>query len=386
MNVEEILIELLSEQAYYDKDQPLQYPKLIERSEKVISPFFQKLGYRKHILLGDNETFGKHTACVVYEQGQTPIAFQGHADVIFFDKRRWQFNPYGQIEDGRVYGRGSSDMKGSIACLIRALGSVPHKPTILLTFDEESGELTGFNGIRQGLIFLEEHGLMPEFILNLDGSGLMPVKGCKGMMCCELRFKGKAAHGSDPDTGDNAIYKASAAISAIEKYAKDTLAKIKHKELGNRTLNIGTIRGGDKVNQVPSWCNVQLESRLLPGEDGNEEAEKIKVVIEQKGLLVREDYELKLKTWQPAYIVRDPNNQYILAIRKALSNNGLNDELTVESGFGEINVIGNSGLPVSCLTLGVGVKAANHADDEYVPIKQLRLGSKIYADFIAAIM
>ena len=385
MNVEEILIQLLSEQAYYDKDQPLQYSKLVERSEKAISPLFQKLGYRKHILLGDNETFGKHTACVVYEQGQTPIAFQGHADVIFFDKRRWQFNPYGQIKDGRVYGRGSSDMKGSIACLIHALGSVPQKPTILLTFDEEAGELTGFNGIRQGLKFLKEHDLMPEFILNMDGSDLVPTKGRKGMMYCVLELIGKAAHGSEPDKGNNAIYKASVAISAIKKYAKEELAKIKDKRLGNRTLNIGTIRGGDKVNQVPSWCIVELESRLLSGENASREAEKIKTVIEKEGLVHTQDYRLELKSWQPAYVIQNPNSPYVLAIRKALTNNGLDDELTVESGFCEMNIIGNSGLPVNCLTLGVGVRGVNHTDNEYVLAKELELGSKVYADFIAII-
>lgn len=386
MSVEEILMKLFSEQAYYNKDEPLQYSKRIERLEKVISTFFEELGYSKHILLGDNETFGKYNACVVYEQGQTPIAFQGHADVMFFDRSRWHFDPYGCIEDERVYGRGSSDMKGSIACLIHALRRISHKPTILITFDEEVGELTGFHGVRQGLKFLKEHDLMPEFILNLDGSELVPIKGRKGMMYCVLEFMGKAAHGSQPHKGDNAIYKASVAISAVEKYTKEKLTKIEDKELGNRTLNIGTIRGGDKVNQVPSWCIVELESRLISGENGGQEAEKVKTIIEKEGLVFMQDYRLELKSWQPAYVVRNPNNPYILAIRKALTNNCLNDELAVKSGFCEMNIIGNSGLPVSCLTLGVGVEEVAHADDEYIPIEQLRLGSKVYMDFITATM
>lgn len=220
--------------------------------------------------------------------------------------------------------------RGSIACLVHSLRRIPHKPTILLTFDEEVAELTGFYGVRQGSDFLKERDLMPESIMNLDGSNLVPIKGREEMMYCVLEFIGKAAHGSEPNKGDNAIHKAPVAISAIKRYAKDKLAKIEDKELGNRTINVGTVRGGDKVNQVPSWCIVELESRLLPEENGSQEAEKIKTVIEKEGLVFTRDYRFELKSWQPAYVVRNPNDPYVLAIRKALANNGLNDELTVE--------------------------------------------------------
>lgn len=195
-----------------------------------------------------------------------PICFGGHIDVVPLGTKEWTVDPFGaEIVDGKLYGRGTTDMKAGIACFVHtALTLAPEaakgEADIILAIC--AGEETGC----EGSFYLSEVGALGEAgaVVICEPTSNYPILGHKGAMWLRVETKGVTAHGSMPEQGDNAIYKAARSVTKLEEFDFNVAP---HALLGSATLNVGTISGGLNLNSVPDHSEFTIDIRTLPDQD-----------------------------------------------------------------------------------------------------------------------
>lgn len=197
-----------------------------------------------------------------------PLCFTGHVDVVPLGTAPWRRDPFAaEIADGKLYGRGSSDMKSGVAAFVAAaIELAPHLtsgPGVVLVIT--AGEETGCDGALHLARLHEAERILGEAgaIVVAEPTSNYPLVGHKGALWLEATTKGITAHGSMPHLGVNAIHKAAHAVAALERFdfggAPDPL-------MGSSTLNVGTIRGGINVNSVPDSAAIGIDIRTIPGQ------------------------------------------------------------------------------------------------------------------------
>lgn len=195
---------------------------------------------------------------IIKGQGAAKLFVLGHIDTVQ-PTDNWLTSPLDPvIKDGRLYGLGAADMKGSLAAFLCALTEVEPSMLdnlmILLYVDEEYD----FAGMKR---FLKDQVLMsspPELILSLDGA-LTLLSGCRGLIELSARIAGKSGHSSNPHNGVNAIMAAAAAARSLERDLKEYTDD----HLGDSTLNIAYLHGGviDKQGEHEEWLR---EGNVIP--------------------------------------------------------------------------------------------------------------------------
>lgn len=209
------------------------------------------------------------------EQGGELLLFGAHQDTV--PVLGMTVDPFAaEVRQGRLYGRGACDVKGGMTALLGVLARLAQqrprpRPTIVLacTVNEECG-FTGARALAQ-LCAGPPSPLLPrrpDAAIIAEPTELQVVVAHKGVVRWRIHARGRAAHSSQPETGANAIYKMARAVTLLERYQREVLAaRAVHPRCGQPTLSVGTIRGGAGVNIVPDHCVVEVERRLLPGEE-----------------------------------------------------------------------------------------------------------------------
>ena len=194
-----------------------------------------------------------------------PLCFTGHIDTVPLGATEWKMDPLAADLDGdRVYGRGSSDMKSGVAAFVVAMVELmPHLASspgivLIITAGEETGCEGAFHLVKQGNI-LGEAGA----IIVAEPSANYPLVGHKGALWLKAKNQGVTAHGSMPELGENAIYKAARAITKLEDFDFNVAH---HEVLGKPTLNVGTVEGGMNINSVPDTADVGIDIRTIPSQ------------------------------------------------------------------------------------------------------------------------
>jgi succinyl-diaminopimelate desuccinylase len=197
---------------------------------------------------------------------RAPLCLTGHLDVVPLGSRKWAKDPFaGEADGDRLYGRGSSDMKAGVAAMLLAAkafaGKLSGTPgvVLVLTASEENGCI-GSRHLAQLPRLMGKAGA----IVVGEPSANRPYVGHKGSLKFHASFRGVSAHGSMPELGENAIYKAARAVAALEKF--DFHAH-PHPVMGAPTMNVGTIEGGAGVNLVPDSAKIGVDIRTVPGMD-----------------------------------------------------------------------------------------------------------------------
>ncbi len=200
------------------------------------------------------------------------IVLSGHTDVVPVAGQKWDSDPFSVVEqDGKLFGRGTSDMKSFSAA---ALALVPEfldrplkKPVHLaLSYDEEVGCL----GVRSLIADVAENLPRPAMVIIGEPTSMRIVNGHKGISVYETRITGQAAHSSQPHRGGNAIIAAAMLIDFIRQMAEEKRANADPDsgyEPPYTTFNVGVIEGGTAQNIIAQNCNFQWEHRTLPGDD-----------------------------------------------------------------------------------------------------------------------
>lgn len=192
------------------------------------------------------------------------LLFNGHLDTVPSGDIEWEHGPYiGHIEDGKIYGRGTADMKGGLAAMLVAVKAIKESGAELkgdFLYTATAGEETDSMG---AVKFVNDGGLdeVGAIIIGEPSSGKINIAE-KGAFWVEITTYGKTAHGAFPNEGVNAVIHMNALISEILSY------RFKYEEnpiIGHPTMNISTIRGGVKTNVVPDKCSITIDMRTVPG-------------------------------------------------------------------------------------------------------------------------
>ncbi len=222
---------------------------------------------------------------VPVEQGGRLLLFEAHQDTVPVEGMTIEpWNPV--IRDDRIYGRGSCDIKGGMAAMLVALSRLAEErpkgmPTILMacTINEEHG-FTGATALAKLWDSADEKHCgpdggpdsiiprQPDAAVVAEPTMLDVVTAHNGVVRWKCRAHGRAVHSSQPELGENAIYKMAPTLLALARYQKEvapTLAE--HPLCGRPNLSVGTITGGVSVNTVPGECVIHIDRRLLPKED-----------------------------------------------------------------------------------------------------------------------
>jgi len=218
-------------------------------------------------------SFGEGRLHLVAERGlsetQPPVVLSGHFDTVPLGNKKWNEDPFsGRVANGKIWGRGSSDMKGGLAAMIMASigafkGSVPPGGVrLIFTAAEELGCI----GIQHLAKILTDPGKASAVIVGEPTSN-HPYIGHKGALYINAVTQGITAHSSMPHLGDNAIYKAAQSILKAKDFnfraEKDPL-------LGFPTINVGRMSGGMNINSVPDHAEFSIDIRSTSKVDHND--------------------------------------------------------------------------------------------------------------------
>lgn len=195
-----------------------------------------------------------------------PLCFTGHLDTVPLGAAPWSNDPFAaETADGRLYGRGSSDMKSGVAAIVIAMLELAPKlqrspgVVLVITAAEETGSEGAHHLAGLGQV-LGQAGAM----VVAEPTANYPYVGHKGTLWLQACTRGVTAHGSMPERGVNAIYKAARAIRKLEHFDFKTKP---HAVLGAPTLNVGTIHGGMNINSVPDRTEIGIDLRTVPGQN-----------------------------------------------------------------------------------------------------------------------
>ena len=330
-------------------------------------------------------------------RGPRLVAFDAHVDTVDAgDRAQWSFDPFQpRVSEGKVWGRGAADQKGGLAGMvhagriIRELG-LGRDFTLLFIGSVQEEDCEGM----AWKYLVEEEKIRPGLVVLTEPTSLNIYRGHRGRMELEVDVHGRSCHGSAPERGDNAAYKAARLALEIERL-NERLAVDAF--LGKGTIAVTEIASGSpSLCAVPDTARLHLDRRLTAGETKDSAVAEVREAVESAGVP-------DAKVFVPEY--REPSHTgRIYPFEKyfptwVLEENSawLKSAVTAYAGlFGRspkvdkwtfsTNGVGITpfyGIP--CLGLGPGNEPQAHAADEYCPVKDLPLAAAFYAALVATL-
>ena len=324
-------------------------------------------------------------AALPHPEGPSPdrptLIVNGHLDVVPVNRDAWSHDPFDpQVKDGRLYGRGTADMKGGIAaaiCALDALDRAGRAPGCNLVFhlvaDEERGGRWGTQALLEAGLIQGDACLVPE------PTDLELCVAERGLYQTRIHIAGRPGHGSRPREGVSAIQHAAQVVLAL--HAAD-YGGVAHPLLGQPTANVGTIEGGTTFNTVAEACVVGLDRRVLPGATAESTEAEIAAKIEQAGIEgLRYRFEMDTFGEASEMPADDPwVKQVGDAIARATGRTPgvIGMTFTTDARF----VRNQARIPT--VVCGPGLIDQAHGDDEYVSVDRLVDAAASFAELFAS--
>jgi acetylornithine deacetylase/succinyl-diaminopimelate desuccinylase family protein len=301
------------------------------------------------------------------------IMLEAHLDTVHADSMAIEpFTP--TIREGRLYGRGSCDTKGSIAAFLQAVVNVLKTPgrmryNIVLLF--VSDEEYRFTGAQHAV----KKGLNADFGIAGEPTQLRIVRAHKGVTRWNIVTKGLAAHSAYPERGKNAIYAMSKIITRLEQYAADLYAGKPHQLLGAPSLSVGVIEGGQAVNIVPDHCSIEIDRRTLPNETQQSVLEPVRSLLHDLP-----DWEMKHPHLSVAGMEISESAPVVEALARSIRT--VCGEAVIEAAqyATDAGIYNAVGIPT--LVFGPGNIAQAHTDAEFIDLDQLNQAVAIIERFV----
>jgi acetylornithine deacetylase len=318
---------------------------------------------------------GRHNLLALYDQPQSHrrVLFDVHQDTVPVGGMTIPpFVP--TVKDGRLYGRGSCDVKGSMAAMLTAFGRlVREKPagsaSVLLacTVDEE------FTHLGSSQLAASRH--QADLAIVAEPTLLDIVICHKGVLRWKIRTSGVACHSSRPELGKNAIYGMARVVHVLEEYVSTLSDKTPHEILGPPTMSVGRIEGGESVNVVPDWCEIEVDRRLIPGEVPAESWREARDWLGER-LAAGPPFEfaepwVQMPPLTPAASVWIP--QLSAAIESVTGRTPQVGGVPFGTDAGPLSA---TGMP--CVVFGPGDIAQAHTKDEWINLEQVALAAEAY--------
>jgi acetylornithine deacetylase len=315
------------------------------------------------------------------------ILLSGHTDVVPVDGQAWTSDPFRLRRSGdRLYGRGSADMKGFIACCLSLFEEAGrhklNRPLLLaLSYDEEVGCI----GVRRLIDMMETMTTKPRFCIVGEPTSLQVVTAHKGKVGMNVLCKGLEAHSSLAPLAVNAVYLALDLIAEIRAVQRDiaaTGARDGDYEVAYTTLHAGNIAGGEVINIVPNRCSFDYEIRHLP-EDRPEaiawriEAAAGRILAEARKIYAGADIVFRPTSSYPALDTK-PDSEVVNFV-KALTRGNSTGKIT----FGTEGGLFQQRLDIPTVVCGPGNIAVAHKPDEYIEVSQMAACDAMLARLLA---
>ncbi len=304
---------------------------------------------------------------------KAPLCMTGHLDVVPLGTRKWSKDPFAGESDGdKLYGRGSSDMKSGVAAILVAARTFAKKlngtPGIVLVLT--AAEEGGCVGSRHLAALPKLMGKAGAIVVGEPTSNY-PMVGHKGSIKFHAAFKGVSAHGSMPELGVNAIYKAAKAIAKLEEFQFGVAA---HPVMGLPTMNVGTIEGGSGVNLVPDLAKIGVDIRTVPGTNHEVLIATLKELLSDGEIQIFADSQAVWTEPNEAWVQR------VFEICRPILKERLEARtapyMTDAANLRKVY----AGAPT--VVLGPGEAAMAHQTDEYCNMERIRQSVAIYEAII----
>ena len=289
------------------------------------------------------------------------VALAPHTDTV--SVAGMTIDPFGgEIRDGKLYGRGACDTKGSLAAMLAAVANVVRQKEFRegdldIHFCALMGEESGSHGARA----LLERGFRANFAIAGEPTNCRVVHTHKGAIAFKIITRGKSVHSSMPERGESAIKKMARVVDYLLGEYTDSRKRIHDPILGSPITNVGIIRGGSQVNIVPDYCEIEVDRRTVPGENHEEILQQLRehlsVEVEMIGVC------------GPLYT--DPQNPFV---------RGLGQETVGAPWFCDAAIFADHGIPA--VAFGPGDVAQAHTADEFIELDEVFRAAQIIEKFL----
>lgn len=293
------------------------------------------------------------------------LILAGHTDTVPYDDTRWNTDPFRCVQkDARLYGLGSSDMKGFFPLVLEAIkqlaGQDLQRPLIVLATSDEESTMAGARQL------VEQESIQARYAVIGEPTGLRPIRMHKGVMMESIIVHGQSGHSSNPAYGNNAMEGMYKVIGALMDWRTSLQARYQHAlfEVATPTMNLGHIHGGDNPNRICGECELQIDLRLLPGmqvDDVRAEINQhVSDALSGSGLT----YDLHTLTEAVPAMETSASSKIVKAAEMFSGNQSGSVAFATEGPF--LDQLG-----IETVILGAGDIAQAHQPDEYVSLDRL---------------
>jgi acetylornithine deacetylase len=309
---------------------------------------------------------------------ETTLLLNGHLDTVGVEAMT--VPPFSaQIVGSRLFGRGSSDMKGGVAALLSAVrrlvveGPRPNL-VVLLTADEEHASLGMEAGVRE---------VEADLAVVCEPTELAVMPAHKGFVWTKAVFEGRAAHGSLPAEGIDAIRHAAHFVTELDRYTSELGRRAPHPLLGFGSIHAGTIAGGTAPSVYPERCEVQLECRTMPGDGPDTVLAELTEILE--ALRAREPAvtgAIEITLARPGTEV-PADARVVTHLLDACRAHGLPATVRGMTAWVDAAYLNEAGIPTVCF--GPGSMDQAHTADEWIEVSQIRSCAEVLETFARAL-
>lgn len=309
--------------------------------------------------------------------GGRSLILNGHLDTV--GVAGMTHDPFAaDVRDGRLYGRGSCDMKAGVAAMCAAAWRAARdglggEVIIAAVVDEEWASI--------GTRHLLDMGVRAHAAIVTEPTRLAIAPAHRGFSWADVRVEGRAAHGSRYDIGIDAVTHAALLLAELDAYQRDVLPAITHPLLGRASFHAGPIQSDGTLSAYPAWCTVGLERRTLPGEDGAHFVHEIEAAIARVAARTP-DFHASVT---PGLIQR-PNDvpvdhALVQGLAAAASAVGAAAPIEGLSCWTDAALFSAAGIPAICF--GPGDIGLAHAAEEYCPVDEIAVATDVLTRFVA---
>jgi acetylornithine deacetylase len=359
---------------------PFTGPEFLEhRVTAYLEDYFRSFGVaieRQHVAPQRENIVARFISSSRPSQGEAgggrTILFEAHQDTVPVE--HMTIDPFGaEIKDGRLYGRGACDIKSGLAAMLAAFARlVREKPSgaanviMACVVDEEY--------TFRGIVELVRRGVRADIAIVAEPTQLDIVHSHRGAVRWYLDTLGRACHSSEPEKGVNAIYRMGHVLAGIERFA-ERLRKSHHDPvLGSPCLSVGRVEGGVSVNTVPERCRIEIDRRVVGGEDPAAAPEQLaRFLREEAGITF--DFTMD-RPWMCKPPLMPSGNAEAVRLLSAAVDRVLGQHHIVAVPYGtDASTLAEAGIP--SVVFGPGDIAQAHTCDEWVDLDQVEQASEI---------
>jgi len=303
--------------------------------------------------------------------GSPSICLNSHADTV---NPLGKSIPHATVKNGKIFGLGSCDDKGGISAILTTAKEISKTPpkrgslNIIISVDEEKGGMGVERVIKQGYKF--------DYAIVGEPSNCEIVRANMGILFLKLKTYGVSTHGSTPWNGINAIEKLFELVTKIKLFLKKYK---KHNLVGPFSINLGVIRGGDRPNRVPDYCEGSVDIRISPPHKSKDVLKELRKIIKK----FKADFEI-IKLHEP---METEENSILIKILKEVYFDVTKRKIIISGkrGWTEASHFRNM-LGIDTVILGPGSMKQAHSANEFVKIEEVINCYKIYTNLVKKIL